>query len=146
MCFDVKVNSCRSCNHNRISYPPLDDGLYTAPSVGLKVSIMGRVYLLVIDECQNFYVDAGAVCAHHPWVKPFHWSKIVDRFGWWYILSGKACGKCSPSNPNRSSRVLLSRLRNPRTRSCLALDQPLVCIILTTWCAAIWQTFCPCSQ
>jgi hypothetical protein len=42
-----------------ISNPPVEESLYTTPNPGSKVSIMGGIYQLIMDDCQDLYVIVG---------------------------------------------------------------------------------------
>ncbi|MCI53769.1 hypothetical protein A2U01_0075016, partial [Trifolium medium] len=49
---------------------PVEEGLYSAPCARPKVSIMGRVYPPIMDDCQGFSLNEGiSSSCSSPWVK-----------------------------------------------------------------------------
>ncbi|MCI31048.1 hypothetical protein A2U01_0052259 [Trifolium medium] len=47
---------------NRIPDPPVEEGIYSAPSAGPKVPVMGRVEQPTKSDCQDFSLDGGRGC------------------------------------------------------------------------------------
>ncbi|MCI77450.1 hypothetical protein A2U01_0098720, partial [Trifolium medium] len=39
--------------------PPMEEGIYSAPSAGTKVPLMGRVEQPIKSDCQDFSFDGG---------------------------------------------------------------------------------------